>query len=191
METFEMLIAVDELKKFENQVISVEDIIAWRINYVDLFNTFDWDESNVKEHLFHNYFLQVNTIYDFLIHNECAIDAIEAYKDLDNEEIALLKWLVEYEWLYYIVINLPGDTIEQEALETGLQPIVKDFNISISIDILKESLDFYHLYQPIYHEMFYKYLTISKEDYFNLDIFGEEYEKFSSLKYNLEQRGII
>lgn len=110
-----MLSAIDELKKIENQVISLEDIIAWRINYVDLFDTFDWDESNAKENLFHKYFLQINTIYDFLIHNECAFDAIEAYKNLDNEEISLLKWLVEYEWLYFMVINLPGDTIEEEA----------------------------------------------------------------------------
>lgn len=191
MESLEMLSAIDELKKFENQVISVEDIISWRINYVDLFDKFDWDESNAKENLFHKYFLQINTIYEFLIHNECAIDAIEAYKKLDNEEISLLKWLVEYEWLYFMLINLPGDTIEQEALETGLQPIVKDLNISISIDILKESLDFYDLYQPIYKDMLFKYLTISKEEYDELIPFDEEQEKFSSLKFNLEQRGII
>lgn len=192
MDRFEMLAAVGDLKQFENQIISKEDLIKWRNEHYSLYNNTDFGEEEFENSLFVKCYIKFNEIYNFLENNTVAKVALDKYNLLpENNELSLLKWLIEYEWLYYVLILLPGDTIEAIGFETGVQHIVKEFNISISVQILKEALDFYELYEPIYKDKFFQYLTITKMEYLALDVFSDEYETNSSLKYHLEKRKII
>lgn len=118
--------------------------------------------------------------------------AIDEFKSINLDcEIDLLKWLVKYEHLYYELILLCGNIINEESIERGNSLLHQDYTVYFKTKILQNRIDLQELMDKYYYKKLNKYNTLSKEEQENQIPYDNNYEDTLSLKYHLEKRGII
>ncbi len=87
--------AYDELVQLQNSIIDKDVILGWLEKHHSLYDFFNNYASLAK---FNELYALINNLGDCLKYREVAIEAVEAYNTLDeNNEAELLKWLVKYE----------------------------------------------------------------------------------------------
>lgn len=185
--------AINDIKQFNDCEISKEEIITWIKNYEELYNSLNWTNNFYRNHYsFYWLYYHINEIYKFLIIENEAKTAIDEFKSIDlNNEIDLLKWLVQYEHLYYELILLCANIVTEESLQTGNSVLHKDYTVYFKTNILQNCIDLQELLDKHYYEKLNKYNTLSQEEQENQIPFDDDYKNTSSLKYHLEKRGII
>jgi hypothetical protein len=185
--------AINELKIRSDSEITKEEIFQWILKYEEVYTAMNWKYMTYKnQNLFHNYYYQIRTISEFLkLENESFV-AVTKFKKIDlNQEIVLLKWLTEFEHLYFKLYLLIFDLVTEESLQSGRLNLHKDFTTYFKLELLKNCLELERILETHYNEKLEMYTTQSKEDQENQISFDEDYETMSSLKYHLEKRGIL
>ena len=104
----------------------------------------------------------------------------------------LLCWLVEFEQLgddlmdlYYSYFNVDGEPRKEYV------KINRSVEVYLSAGDFVAQLKFLHIYNKYYWNMLEKYTTITEELWTTLEEGTEASEKRISLKYHLQQRGLI
>jgi len=121
-----------------------------------------------------------------------ALNALQQFKTLNiNNELELLKWLVNHENLQYQLILLHPNIVPEEALITGKIKLYNDFNIYFKKELLQNCINLEAIFDNYYYDKLNKYDTTPPEQSANQTPFDDDFEDTSSLKYHLEKRGII
>jgi len=184
--------AINELKRFNNIEISKEEIISWVGDYENSFKAMSGFNLFYKnQSIFHYCYSHVSKVCDFLLLNDTASVALQEFKLVDlTDEIQLLRWLVKYENLHDDFIFLHPDIVPEEALKSRRVNLYDDFNIYFKTDLLQNCIDVEVCFDRYYYEKLNKYKTYSKEEEENKTPFDDDSNDFTSLKHQLEQRGI-
>ena len=193
----ECISAVNELKKekvlLEVNLITKKEITNWFNKYQSLYQSFEVPPLFFKEEdTFYWIYCSVKSLFEFIILEEEAAQALNEYKKVDlNQEIQLLKWLVKYEQFHYDLILLHPDSISENGINTGVEKLHKELDTYYSIEIIKNCIDLENILDKHYYTMLNKYTTETDEEKEDQSPFDDNYDEMESLKYHLEKRGII
>ncbi|CAM3774564.1 hypothetical protein FLGE108171_14585 [Flavobacterium gelidilacus] len=184
--------AINELKRYENQVINGDILKNWQNKHKDLYDNLVWTMQYKNLDEFAKYFSDISTLVEYLKCEEEAATSIQEYNNLDlSNEINLLHWLIKYENLYHNLILLPGETITEKGLEASKEKLHKNLNVYFDTNIFKNALYFIDLFFDKHSVKFKKYNTLTAQEWDDLVPFSDEYQKLSGLEYHLKKRGIL
>ena len=183
--------AYEELLPYQNEVIGTDLYLPWLEKHAEIFEQLSSFSSNytwVDE--FHLLYYRLNEVNEYLLNRSEAKKAIEEYHQLNNEEINLLKWLLQYDLLRGSLMLFLYQEIDFEFPEKTPYFDIGCFKINM-LDF-EDVAKFIFLFDQRQNEMWNKYLTISEEEYNQaLDENNDISEDYYSLSYHLKKRGII
>jgi hypothetical protein len=184
--------AISDISNYKDETISKNELLDWLQEYSDFYGSkpiFDFRYKN--EHKFYKIYRIADDIKKYLTLEEDCAKAIRLYDTLlDDNEMNLLKWLAEHEYLKDELILFYPEFIDENT--NRLQKVMVNLELNISIDIvyLNNCIRFQDLIDKHYYVMF---------DKFKVDIgeikdgtrLRDDIEKHISLKYHLEKRNIF
>jgi hypothetical protein len=185
--------ATNELKSFGNSEILKAEIMNWVFRYNPLYNSFQtYPESNKDQLLFYNCYSNLYDLSKAIKMEAETVKALQEFKEVNiHDELQLLKWLVDYEYLKDNFITLSGNTITEESLANGRGQILKGLDVYFKTELIQNCIDFDITFNQYYIPIIRKYNTFSKEEEDGIMPFDDNYDEITSLKYHLEKRGIL
>ncbi|WP_395052675.1 hypothetical protein [Flavobacterium sp.] len=197
--------AVTEIQHFENKIINKTIYLSWLDKYHVLNKslqntTFDCGGFRRFTSLYEN----LNHFRKILEENINAKNAIEEYeKILPDDENKLLKWLVANEEMYnkcYSMYYLDDDFTNcfdediDEDIDEDLE-FYRLYDSKIKIDLIdfKFVLQFLEYFEFPHQEYLAKYttFTIEQQNEYHNDSSHPLWDAVYSLKYHLQQRGLL
>ena len=147
----------NELEQYNHKEISREEIIKWVDKHQKLFKLFELPPLFYKhQDAFYECYSHIKKVVEFLEMEDKALNALQQFKTLNiNNELELLKWLVNHENLQYQLILLHPNIVPEEALITGKIKLYNDFNIYFKKELLQNCIN---LDCKIVTSYFFKYL---------------------------------
>ena len=149
----ESIIALNELKYFQNSEITKKELINWYEKYKKLSNAMSGNDLNYKyQKLFWNCFMGITEIYHYIKTERNITVAIDKFKSIDvKSDSELVKWYKKYNVLFHkFRYILPIINSQLECSEYGKINICKAFPVYLRLNFLKESYEL----QEIFHSFF-------------------------------------
>ena len=149
----ESIIALNELKHFQNSEITKNELINWYEKNENLSNEISGNDLNYKyQKLFWNCFMGIKEIYHYIKTERSITVAIDKFKSIDvKSDSELVKWYKKYIVLFHkFRYILPIINSQVECSEFGKIDICKDFPVFFKLNYLKESYEL----QEIFHSFF-------------------------------------
>ena len=184
--------AISDLSDFKDETISKKELLDWLQKYSDFYGSVSIFNFRYKnEHTFYKIYRRADDLKKYLILEEDCAKAMRLYVTLlDDNEMNLLKWLAEHEYLKDELMLFCPEFVDENTNRLQKVMVNQELNISINIDYLKNCIQFQDLIDKYYYVMF---------DKFKVDIgeikdgarLGDDIEKHISLKYHLGQRNIF
>jgi hypothetical protein len=191
LKTMNDLPAINELKKFENSEMTKDKIFNWVRKHNRLFNSFKNYPKSRRRRLFYDCYTNLFDLYQVINMEEETAQALNEFKNVNlNDELQLLKWLVDYEYLKYNFGTLCGSTITEESLASGTGQIPEGINAYFRIELIQNSIDIDTVFEKYYRTMYKKYDTFTEEENDAIIPFDDNYNEITSLRYHLEKGGI-
>jgi hypothetical protein len=184
--------AISDLSNFKNKTISKNEIIDWLQEYSDFYSSnpiFNFRYKN--EHKFNNCYYRAKVLNEYLILEEDCSKSMRLYDTLlEDNEMNLIKWLAEHEYLKDAMILFYPEYADENTGELKKVIFNEELNISIDIVYLKNCILFQDIIDTHYYVMFDKF-KVEIEEKEDFTPFGDDIEKHISLKYHLEQRNVF
>jgi hypothetical protein len=152
----ESIIAMNELKKFQDTSIPKNELIKWIEKYENLERSISGkDIFHKNQKLFWSCFLGIKELYNFIL-SEGDIDiAIDRFKSIQlNDDSKLLKWYSDYNYLFHKFRYLLP--IIKKSKEENLKPGFLNLSSDFPVYYLMENLSKCFELQAIFHNHFYK-----------------------------------
>ena len=184
--------AISDLSNFKDETISKNELLDWLQEYSDFYGSMSIFNFRYKnEHKFYKIYRRADDLKKYLILEEDCAKAMRLYDTLlDDNEMNLLKWLAEHEYLKDELMLLCPEFVDENTVCFKKVTVSQELNISISIDYLKNCICFQNSIDRHYYVMFDKFkVAIEGEE--NFSPFDDDIEKHISLKYHLGQRNIF
>ena len=185
--------AINELKCYGNAEITKDEINDWILKYQLLFISFESYPESYKDQLFfyncYTNLLDLSRVTDM---EEETAQALQEFKDLNiDDEIQVLKWLVDFEYLNINFISLAGNTLTEELLAGGRGQIMKGLDVFFKTEMIQNCIDFDTVFNQYYIPIIIKYKTFSKQESEEIMPFDANYDEIISLRQNLKNKGIF
>lgn len=184
--------AISDLNNFKDKTISKNEITDWLNEYSDFYGSMSIFNFRYKnEHKFYHFYYRAKVLNEYFILEEDCAKAMKLYDTLlEDNEINLLKWLAEHEYLKDMMILFYPEYADEKTGELKNIIFNEELNISINIVYLNNCIRFQDVIDTHYYVMFDKFkIEIEEKEDFNP--FGDDIEKHISLKYQLEQRNVF
>jgi hypothetical protein len=186
------ILAINELKSFDNSAITRYEIESWIVKYQLLYDAFEYYPETHQDQLFfydcYSHLLELSEV--IAMEEETGQALQELHYFTPNDERQLLKWLVKYEYLNGNFISLVGNTLGEDFLLT-MRGNLKGLSLFFSIDIIQNCLAFDTIYTQYYIPMMRKYSTFTEDESEAITPFDANYDDMDSLEYHLKRRGIF
>lgn len=186
--------ALKELEQYHHSQISKEQIISWIKNHVALYDSLEFmgHDSSEIHNKFYLCFSHIEKIYNFILFEEFAGVALTEFKLInDEDEMQLLRWLVNFEHYFFELISFHPNIVPNESMLSGKIILHKDFNAYFQISVLENCIELAALFNQHYYAKFNKYTTITEQEFDKMSPLDDEYSNYLSLKHHLTKRGII
>jgi hypothetical protein len=185
--------AINELKRFDNKEIKKDEINSWLVLYHLLFISFESYPESYKDQLFfYNCYTNLFDLYKVSDQEEETAKALQELKKVNvDDEMQLLKWLVDYEYLNINFISLAGNTITEESIANKRGQIMRGLDVFFKMQIIQNCVDFDTVFNNYYIPMIRKYNAVSKVDSEEITPFDDNYDEITSLKHHLKEKGMF
>lgn len=190
-------IASDEIirKDLHLPIIDMQKAAQWLKKNAELYDSMDPIFTPAAFSKFYDIYYAVKVLTPKFYLKEEAERALQFYQNRvrnSKNKKMLLCWLVEFEQLgddlmdlYYSYFNVDGEPRKEYV------KINRSVEVYLSAGDFVAQLKFLHIYNKYYWNMLEKYTTITEELWTTLEEGTEASEKRISLKYHLQQRGLI
>lgn len=185
--------AMNELKCFGNAEITKDEINGWILKYQLLFISFESYPESYKDQLFfYNCYTNLLDLSRVINMEEETAKALQEFKEVNiDDEMQLLKWLVDFEYLNINFISLVGNTIIEESIAIKRGQIMQGLGVFFKTEMIQNCIDFDTIFNQYYIPIIRKYKTFNKEESEEITPFDDNYDEILSLKYRLLRRGIF
>ena len=150
----ESIIALNELKNFQDKSLPKNELIKWVEKYENLKRSFSGKDLFYKnQKLFWSCFDNIKEIYDFIQKEGNIVIAIDKFKSIElNDDSKLLEWYSDYNYLFhkfrYIIPKIKKS--EEEGFKEGLINLSSDIPVYYLMNNLNECIEL----QAIFHNHF-------------------------------------
>jgi hypothetical protein len=184
--------AINELKCLSNTEITKYEINDWLLKHQSLFVSIESNpESYNNQMLFYNCYSNLFDLYKVIEMEEETAKALREFKELNvNNEMGLLKWLVDFEYLNINFISLSGKTITEESIAMERGQIMKGLDVFFKIEKIQNCIKFDTVFNKYYIPIMRIYNTLSEEESEKVIPFDDNYDEILSLKHHLKKKGI-
>lgn len=181
--------AINELKCFGNAEITKNEINDWILKNQPLFVSFEsYPESYKDQLVFYNCYTNLLDLSRVIDMEEETAQALQEFKEVNiDDEMQLLKWLIDFEYLNINFISLVGNTITEESIATERGQIIQSLDVFFKTEMIQNCIDFDTIFNQYYIPIIRKYNTFSEE----ITPFDDNYDEISSLKYRLLRIGAL
>lgn len=189
--------ACDEIirKDLPLPVVDMQKAEQWLEKHKELYDTMDPIFTPAAFSRFQILYSAIKGLVPQLNLKEEAERGLKFYQNRvkrSRNEKMLLCWLVEFEQLgddlmdlHYFYFNVDGEPTKEYV------KINRTEEVYLCAGDFAAQLKFLHIYNKYYWDMLEKYTTITEEMWTTLEDGTEAAEKRVSLKYHLQQRGLI
>jgi hypothetical protein len=184
--------AISDIKYFENNSISYDELNNWLQDYYDFFYSMSIFKLRYKnEYKFFHIYDRANDLKKYLLLEKDCSKAMQLHDSLlEDNEMNLLKWFAEHEYIKDDLILFLPEFVDEKTKRLK-QIIVNDkLNISISVDYLISCIRFQDMIDTNYYKLFDKF-KVEIEEEKDFTPFGDDIDKHISLNYHLMQRNIF
>lgn len=185
--------AISELKSFGNLGITKDEINSWLVQYHPLFISFETYPGSYKDQLFfYNCYTNLFDLYRVIDMEEETAQALQEFKEVNiDDEMQVLKWLIDFEYLNINFISLVGNTITEESIATERGQIIQGLDVFFKTEMIQNCIDFDTVFNQYYIPMIRKYNAVSKVDSEEITPFDDNYDEITSLKHHLKEKGMF
>ena len=151
--------AISDLSDFKDETISKNELMDWLQKYSDFYGSMSIFNFRYKnEHKFYKIYWRADDLKKYLILEEDCAKAMRLYVTLlDDNEMNLLKWLAEHEYLKDELMLFCPEFVDENTNRLQKVMVNQELNISINIDYLKNCIQFQDLIDKYYYVMFDKF----------------------------------
>lgn len=183
--------AINELIQFGNLEMTKDEILNWVRKHNKSFNSFKNYPKSRSRRLFYQCYTNLFDLCRVIYMEKETKQALKEFQDINiDDELQLLKWLVEYEYMKSNFVDLCGNTITEESISTGRGRVFKGIDVYFKTKIIQNCIDFDIVYTPKYRAMYKKYDTLTEKESDELIPWDDNYTELTSLKFHLKKRGL-
>lgn len=183
---------LNELKHLANSEITKDEIFNWLSKHNQFFNSFESYPDSEKDRVFYDCYSNLDDLYNVIEMEEETAQALKEFENVNlNDELQLLKWLVEWEHMRFNFVDLCGNTITEDSITNGKGQILESLDAYFRTELIQNCIDFDITYTAKYSAMYKKYDTLTKKEKDELRPWDDNYNQITSLKYHLKKRGIV